>query len=438
MDSKLKLIKMNTLDAAKNAAYDEAFASHKNVLQVILFKQGSRICASGTLQLGRLLQITTTDPVVIKKKELASLEQVRNAYNRPVNKDHVRAVADYLVGNTNDKYILPSITVNAVTNHTIFTVDSEGIQLGYLVIDLLSSNLTVTDGQHRLLGIRDAIAYLRTNDLEDDAKALDTDGISVMFSFEGDKDQIHQDFADCSKTKALPKSMIAVYDKRVPVNRLTMDIIDNCRLYINGKVDTASKSLGGTSTAFALANNVRTALKSLYTGKPSMADDAFDNLTNHALSSEKAYYLFYKKAMHYINLLIDNNNVLKDIAQIPLGPERERIPHYRRKEFIANPAGINLCCALIREICSNEYLTDEEKDLFVVKLAKDIDWSKSSPLLEGAVVLRKDEKDKFGDWKYAIQSTNSAVSKAKERIKAKIGYQSPDEISATNSLDVKG
>ncbi|MGF1908117.1 DNA sulfur modification protein DndB [Vibrio kasasachensis] len=434
MSSKLQLVESTTLNEAKNAAYDEASASHKNVMQVIIFSQGNRICASGTLHLGRMLQITTTDPVVVKNKGQASLEQVRNAYNRPVNKEHVRAVADYLVANINGKYILPSITVNAVTEHTIFTVENEGVRIGYMLIDLLSANLTVTDGQHRLRGIKDAIAYLKVNGFTEDAEKLESDGISIMFSFESNKDQIHQDFADCSKTKALPKSMIAVYDKRVPVNRLTMDIIDNCALYTDGRVDTASKSLGGTSTAFALANNVRTALKALYTGKPSMADDTFDNLTNHSLGAEDKYKEFYLKAFHYLNLLIDNNKILSDIARIPFGPERERIPNYRRTTFIANPAGINLCCSLINEISSNHYLTNEEKDEFIIKMAKDLDWSKSSPLLDGAVIIRKDEKNKHGEWKYAIQSTNSAVKKASNRIKVALGYKSIDELEIIRSI----
>ncbi|WP_194439551.1 DNA sulfur modification protein DndB [Vibrio fluminensis] len=428
MESNLKLIESSSLAEARSAAYEEASATHKNVVQVMLFTQGNRICASGTMQLGRALQIMSTDPVAVSKKEKASIDLVRNAYNRPVNKDHVKAVSDYLTNNVTDTYILPSITVNAVKEQKVFTTDNDGVRLGYMVIDFMSVDLTVTDGQHRLGGVRSAVEYLEQNGFEDEAEKLKSDGIAIMFSFESDKDQIHQDFADCSKTKALPKSMIAVYDKRIPVNKLTMDIIDHCRLYNDGRVDTASKSLGGTSTAFALASNVRGALKCLYTGNASMADDAFDNLTNKELIDLNVYTEFYERSLHYLNLLIDNNQVLSSIASLPKGPSRQDIPKYRYNTFIANPAGINLCCVFIHELINNKELSDNEKDSFVIRLATEIDWSKGSEAFKGSVVSHKDELDKNGNPKYAIVSTNAAVKKAIDYLKNALGYKAPDSL----------
>ena len=57
---------------------------------------------------------------------------------------------------------------------------------------------------------------------------LETDGIGVMITCETNIDQIHQDFADCSKTKPLPPSQLAVYDRRNPANKLVIDLEAKC------------------------------------------------------------------------------------------------------------------------------------------------------------------------------------------------------------------
>ncbi|PTQ18199.1 hypothetical protein CWO33_01335 [Vibrio splendidus] len=424
MNTKLQIIERETLDSVRASAFDEASSSHKNPIQVLLFTQGDRVFASGTLQIGRALQMMKTDPVELKKNEKASLDQVRSAYNRPINKDHVKSVSDYLCKNIGGKYILPSLTVNTVVPHKIFALPQEGVRMGYLLVDFMSPDLTVTDGQHRLNGIRDAIAFLEANERFEDAERLKSDGISIMFSFEDEKDQVHQDFADCSKTKALPKSMIAVYDKRVPVNRLTMDVIDKCPIYNQGKVDTASTSLSAKSSAFALASNVRGLLKSIYTGQPSLADAAFDKMTNTDLADDSVYNEFSNTALHYLNLLIENNSTLNVISQLPKGPERQAIPKLRQEMYIANPAGMNLCGIFIRHLLDNHSLSNEEREEFVIALARDIPWEKSSEMWVGNIITQG--TDKSGLPKYSINSNNRAVKEALYKIKKCLGYTEYD------------
>src|SRR5690606_9250090 len=140
---------------------------------------------------------------------------------------------------------------------------------------------TVTDGQHRLEGIRLALQLLKDKNLDQ----LKSDGVSIMFSFESNLNQVHQDFADCAKTKALPKSMISVYDRRVPVNRLTLDAIELCALFNDGLVDSTSASLSKKSNCLLLTSSVRNLMKSLFLGNHSMADKAFDTYANKNMQS---------------------------------------------------------------------------------------------------------------------------------------------------------
>tara|TARA_R110001583_G_scaffold195445_1_gene373713 strand:- start:195 stop:1505 length:1311 start_codon:yes stop_codon:yes gene_type:complete len=420
----IKIIEKDSLTEAQNAAWEESSSTHKNPIQVLLFKQGNRLCAAGTLSIGRAMQMMKSNPVELKKNEKASLDQVRTAYNRPINKDHVKAVRDYLCKNINGKYILPSLTVNAVREHTVYTIAGESVKMGYLLVDFMAHDLTVTDGQHRLNGIIDAISYLEDNDRLEDANKLRDDGISLMFSFEENIDQVHQDFADCSKTKALPKSMIAVYDMRIPVNRLTMDLIDKCRLYNDGKVDTASASHSAKSTSFALASNVRGLLKALFTGQPSMADAAFDKATNDDLADDKVYSEFSTRIFHYLNLVIDHNETLSYISGLSKGPERQEIPKLRQMHYIASPAGMNLIGAFIFDLMSNPKLDETDRDTYVIKLAEKIDWKKSSDLWNGNVITHG--IDKAGAPKLTINSSNGAVKRALAVLKEELDYSEYD------------
>src|SRR6185437_3186478 len=100
-------------------------------------------------------------------------------------------------------------------------------------------------------------------------------GICVMIVVEDDLSQIHQDFADCSKTKALPKSLIAVYDKRNPANGLVLDLINGCPLF-NDKVDATATTLSKNSTKVLLVSQVRSFLKELIRGNSALGDVEFE------------------------------------------------------------------------------------------------------------------------------------------------------------------
>lgn len=425
-EERLIIIEKDEIKEAMDAANQEANATFKNVIQVVIFRQGSREYTSGSLPIGRAVQMMKTDPVKLKKNEKAGLDDVRDAYNRPVDKEHVKAVANYLCKNVNKKYILPALTVNAVQQHKAFTIksDNDAPRIGYLVVDFNSQSLTVTDGQHRLHGMIEAIDQLAEAERYDDADKLRNDGISIMFSFEEDINQIHQDFADCSKTKALPKSMIAVYDQRIPVNRLTLDIIDKCPLFNNGKVDSASASHGAKSTAVVLASNIRAILKGFYCAQPSMADSAFDKMTNEGLEEDCIYEKFLNKTLKFMDILIENNPALKAISLLPKGPERQLIPQLRSEFYIASPAGLNLCATFIKNLEDDGY-SQQEIEEAIKDMASFINWEKSSPMWQGNVITggidkKKSEAQGEDVYKYAINSTNKAVKEAIKKIREEL------------------
>ena len=91
---------------------------------------------------------------------------------------------------------------------------------------------------------------------EEEAAEFGSDAVAVMVTCETDADQVHQDFADCSKTKPLPPSQLAVYDMRNPANRIVLEAAEKCPIF-REKIDATSKTLGKHSTLLFLANHVR-------------------------------------------------------------------------------------------------------------------------------------------------------------------------------------
>lgn len=403
MSNLIKIHEFESMELAKTAASNLSSDTFGQVCPVITFRQGNRICASTTLPIYLAVNILTTNPVDRK----GSLDSVKNSYNRPIDKEHVKSVSRYIRNAlvNDDKYILPSLTVTAVREQNLFTtkvLNNQFTQLGYLVLSIDDKTLTVTDGQHRLEGIRDAFKLLDP----ENAEVLKKDGIPIMFSFEDDISQVHQDFADCSKTKSLPKSMIAVYDRRVPANGLLLDAIERCPLFSDGKTDSTSTSLSKKSNCILLNSGVRTLMKALFTGNHSMADSSFDDFANKELSNKESYNKYLDYFTWVINTMTEENEILLDISTMERGPIRQKIMAYRERNLIANTIGLVMSCKFIHQITKN--MKDKNSDevrLIIHKLMNDVDWDKDNEMWHGNILVKKGEK-------YSISGLNKPVSNA--------------------------
>ena len=65
------------------------------------------------------------------------------------------------------------------------------------------NGLSITDGQHRRLALEEVLQDMTP----EEAGRFQQDGVAIMVTCEAETEQVHQDFADCSKTKPLPKSI---------------------------------------------------------------------------------------------------------------------------------------------------------------------------------------------------------------------------------------
>jgi DNA sulfur modification protein DndB len=361
------------------AAQEEASNTGGIALPGVLFKQGSRYCISTAIPFRRvrtrLLQVDSA-------KEKGNVADVQNATNRPVMPDHVNTIANYIKDNVGGRYILPPMTLNVQHKISIYRPHYVGAgHFGAVFIVIPeTARLSVTDGGHRTNAI--IRAY---EDMSEDQRAeFDSDAISVMITLEGQLIQIHQDFADCSKTKPLPKSQLAAYDRRNPANGLVLDIVERCKLFYD-KIDSTSKSLSALSANLFLTNQVRQLVKELLVGDYAMADSPFEDKAKDLLGSNETEH--YKrerdKFSEFIDIVTDAIPVLKEIAQLPPGIPRNIIKDRRQEGWICLTATGMVIIGRI----GYELFRDSRADWreVAVRLGQ-VDWSRSGNLWQNNIV----------------------------------------------------
>ncbi len=309
-----------------------------------------------------------------------SITDVNLALNRPEIPEHSDQIAKYLADNVDGRYILPPLTLNIQQPVRLYSVDYPGAQVrpGYLVIPA-TAKLAITDGQHRRSGIIKAMERLSFEQRE----RLEQDGIAVMVTCEKNIDQIHQDFADCSKTKALAPSQVAVYDRRNPANRLVVEVERMCPI-LSGKVDATSQKLGKKSTALFTANQVRQFIKSMLVGSWGMGDVDFEKRARERLCDDPSYERFRDGVVSFLNTVTESCPVMNELAQIKAGPEANRIPMRRNEGWLCLTASGLVVLGLIGyELFAKGEQSWEE----YARRLGNIDWNRSAKHWQGVLVM---------------------------------------------------
>ena len=366
-----------TFEQAQTAAYAESANTGGFTFPVIKFRQGTRMFLSGAFQISFV--VTRLAAMSVTKGD--SVMKASMAMNRPLDDKHAKVIAEYLRENTGKKYIMPPLTLNVqerINLHTIETPSS--FAAGYLAIPA-DVTLAITDGQHRVRGILNLLTELKNTNPEAYTK-LSQDSIAVMITCEHEKTQIHQDFADCSKTKALPSSLLSLYDTRNPANRLVYDLEQNCPLF-SGRIDPTSKTLSKKSVHLFLANQLRQLIKHLLY-KRNISDSDFDKKAREDFGADAEYANHLKLYVDYVNHVTNIIPVLKQISQLPTdSPERGQIPKFREAGWVCLTAtGLNILGSIGHELLTH-FTKDWQK--YADKLA-DVDWRRSADIWQGNII----------------------------------------------------
>jgi DNA sulfur modification protein DndB len=404
---KLQIVTFPTLDEAKSAARNlSEDIGLSTSFPVTIFRQGTRSFISTVFSIHFIINFLRTNATEKDK----GVSDVRKAMNRPIDVPHAKVTKDYIKRNYKSKYILPAMTLNVQDDVKIFTVDAPGTTItpGFMVMPF-TVKFSVTDGQHRKKALGDLFKELSTEEYD----SLKNDGIPVMITIEDDINQTHQDFADCSKTKPLPKSLIAVYDKRNPANSLVLDIVDNCPLFKN-KVDATRATLSKKSTKLMLVSQVRSFLKELVVANSATGDVDFETRMQELFTdaNSETYKKSLEKFKAYINKLTAKIPVLKEVSELTgEGLEMTTIPLLRSKYLILNSGGLNILGRIGHELCKEPLW--QEVDGYIDKLAN-IEWEKSADMWQGNIVAK-------GAKGLKISTSNSTLKAAVEAVKIAIG-----------------
>jgi DGQHR domain-containing protein len=393
-------------DAQAKALKEVGNSGGAQLFPVTIFKQGTRRFLSTVFPIYYIVSDLKSKPTL----KGSGVYDAKSNMNRPLDPKHATSAKDYLRRNFKDKYILPSMTLNIQEPVNVYTADYQSaIKTGYMVIPY-GIKLSITDGQHRRRALEDLCKELSVEDFDE----IKNDGISVMITIENNLNQIHQDFADCSKTKELPKSLIAVYDKRNPANGFVIDLLDNCLLF-KDKIDASSSTLSKKSTKLFLVSQVRSAIKELLFGNSSIADVDMEHraIEIYQSSDTEQYKRDTDRYIYFINKVTQVIPILKRIADMKDGGlHTTKIPELRSEYLILNSAGFNIICRIGHELM----LMDADNsaiDRYSEELAK-IDWKKSAPLWKGNII-------QDGASGLKIATSNSTLKHAVQIVREKIG-----------------
>jgi DNA sulfur modification protein DndB len=153
-----------------------------------------------SLPVGSIVQLVNEARPAPKHMHKFNVDAERN---RPLDPAHVKAIKDYLL--SEEEYILPPILLNSLEPLQIFTFQERGAFVPCWFVLPPNYKLHVTDGQHRIEGLRGAMAGAEYGKFQGDA-------VAVSIVEESSIEKTHQDFYDAAQVKPLPPAMLVEYD----------------------------------------------------------------------------------------------------------------------------------------------------------------------------------------------------------------------------------
>jgi DGQHR domain-containing protein len=235
--------------------------------------------------------------------------------------------------------------------------------------------LSITDGQHRQTAIADAYTEL----IEDPEwqEKLGRSSVPVTIVLENRREQIHQDFADASKGRPMPPSLLAIYDRRHPANGLVMELIENCALF-KGKTDATSVKLTKDSKGVFLTNMIRQAVKTFMTGGYGIGEADFEARAKRDLGHYHTER--YREAgdfmIRYINAVTEAIPRLREYAELSPEDVRRRMPELRASGYLCLTSTGLAILARVGWAIREDGVTDWE---YNIARLSEIEWHRANP-----------------------------------------------------------
>lgn len=358
----------NTMQEAFNAAAEAAMASFGRPVSGILYTQAGRRFISTSLPVRMLLTMARRDSVT-KKGDPAQHR------NRPLNPAHVRDIVEYLCNEP--KYLVPPTMLNAAQPLQTFVYGRSGATRPCVFVLPPEEYLYVTDGQHRLEALRQAV--VRRPELEQDA-------VGVTIIEEADIDKVHQDFYDAAQVMPLAKALLVEYDGRAPINWVTREVTTSARIF-KDRVERIG-TVGKNSLRLFTTNQVKQGVLQLVVGDWSLYAAAMQKQAEQAVGP--ASDLWKQRLVNFFDEFTQDNEQWREVADRPLESGLTTdIPGMREKYLHFTGGGLLVLCGVGHSILglnvnSNGTFSTGQKEL-VHQLAS-LDWSRRGSLWQGYLV----------------------------------------------------
>ena len=350
------------------AAAEAAATSFGHQVSGVLYTQGGRRFISTGLPVRMLLNLARRDSAT-KKGDPAK------ARNRPLDTGHVREIAQYL--SSQDEYLVPPIILNASQELQIFVYRSPSATKPCVFVLPPEEYLYVTDGQHRLEALRQALGS--RPDLGDDA-------VGVTIIEEANMNKVHQDFFDAAQARPLAKALLVEYDGREPINAMAKEITTHATIF-HGRIERIG-NVGKNSLMLFTNNQVKQAVLQLVVGDWSLYGDAIQKQAAEAISP--ATDLWRRKILAFFDEFTSVNPQWNKVAQRPLESGMStNIPGFRENYLHFTGGGLLVLCGVGHGILdldhrSDGLLSDEQRQR-IHNLAE-LDWSREAALWSGNIV----------------------------------------------------
>ena len=334
----------------------------------VLYQQAGRRFISTSLPTRMVLAMVRRDSVG-KKQDPSKYR------NRPLDQKHVRDIADYLIGEKT--YLLPPIMLNAANRLQTFVVETPVATKPCVFVLPPEEYLYVTDGQHRVEALRQAI---------ESRPELENDAIGVTIVEEDDLDKVHQDFYDAAQALQLAKALLVEYDGRAPVNWLTREVSNNVDVF-RGRVERVG-TVGKNSLMLFTTNQIKQGILQLVVGDWSMYGAAMQKQAEQAVGPAKD--LWRTRVIKFLEEFAQSNPQWDGVAKRPLESGLTTdIPGMRERFLHFTGGGLLVLSGVGHSILELNSQPDgaltAQQSLLIQQLAA-LDWSRRGQMWQGYLV----------------------------------------------------
>lgn len=420
-DQLIKWVEHYDLNAMLDSAGQEATVRGCFKFPAAIIREGKRRMLNASIPVRDLLAFTRFDSA----SDVATLDEVKTKYNRPLDRDHALEFCNYLLENIEQPFI-PSFSLNVIepiTVHYVPKVVGHDADVPFAVVVIpRTTRMVIVDGQHRIFGLLRAYDQLKENGDRRGESILDQTSVPVLITIERDINKSHLDFFDASRTKSLPASQLAVYDIRNVARALLMDLVQNSSLFSGKRIDYTSTKMSKKSAALYLFNQVYMAEKTFLTGGYGLAEEEFHTRARRMLTSitDPKYSEMRDRIIDYFNALTEAIPLLREAASLPEERFSSRFLQYREVGVLLFTAtGL----AILARVGYDLFRAGEENWREVVQRLGSIDWRRSNPIwTESGVVI--------GD---RVSTAHKSITGGANTIEDAIGWTNPHRESGGQS-----